>query len=72
MAVVLGHEDGFDATAVGGEFEEVADGAVGGVKALIDAEASMMDFGAEAVAQLLGKGRRFFEIGNVALVERII
>ena len=72
MAVILGHEDGFDAAAIGGELEEIANGAVGGVELLIDAEAAVGDFGAKAIAKVLGKRRGFFQIRNVALIERII
>jgi hypothetical protein len=55
VALVLGHEDGFDAAAVGGELEEIADGAVGGVETLIDGEASVGKGGAEAVAEVFGE-----------------
>jgi len=72
MPIVLRHEDAFDGAAIGGKFEEIAHGAVGGVEALVDSEASVRGFGAKAVAEILGEGSCFVQIRNVALIQRII
>ena len=72
VPIVLGHEDAFDGAAVGGEFQEITHGAVNGVKTLVDGEAAMGHFGSETIAEIFGESGCFVEIGNVALIERII
>ena len=72
VAIILRHEDAFDGAAIGGKFQQVTNGAVGGVEALIDGQAAMRHFGTKTITEILRQGGCFVEIRNVALVERVI
>ena len=72
MAIVLRHQDAFDGAAIRWKFQQVTNGAVGGVEALIDGEAAMRHFDAQPIPEILRQRGGFVEIRNVALVQRII
>jgi hypothetical protein len=72
MAIILRHQDALDGAAVGGKFQQVTNGAVDGVKTLIDGEPAMGHFGAETLPKFFREFLSLLEIRNVALIESVI